>query len=693
MRYVRSDGILPRMGWEEVGGRLSTRVDAGGAGTRREGGGTRRESGGLRPAGGFVRGLPPVLDAEFVVVGEFAASGAEADVVLVESRSSGARSVLKLYRRGIAPDESALTRLAEADPAHVVRIERTGWADDVWFEVLEYCERGSLSTIIWPEGTLDLVDVVEEIAAALDHVHRLGLVHRDLKPANVLVRSLSPFDLVLADFGLVREVDGSVRWTRGWGTPAYSPPELDSGEVSAAWDWWSLGMIVAELAAGRHPFEDADGTMLNDQQIRSWVAQRPVDLSGVTHPQLNLLCRGLLARDRHHRWGAEQVSQWLAGGTPAVVTDQPATSASRGRTRQVLFEGREYASAAELAVGFQQNWSTATRRLFQEKDQTLVEEVHRLLVSEQLDIAADLLNQPVGPAEIPRRFATLLVEMNPDLDPVYDGVDLTPVGLEAAAIALIGESGDDPTARILDQVRDSDVLIAWRGLHGMDGAAALQQAWAAAHQAATDLLHELQSHGYTPTQPDQHLTCAWTLLCQLAPEHHNHLTDALNQISTDDAAEQPWWHNLTQQPTPTHQLAALLTATTAQLQTQQRVAAADAAKQREADEQQKERHRTRLTSELSALGNRTRLRRVPGASACLGLVVVAIFVFGTIGSYLSSEAELRRTFGSPVGYGVALGAAGVAVYLVWVGLVLAQNRAARAKQARIDELSRELRAM
>jgi serine/threonine protein kinase len=77
---------------------------------------------------------------------------------------------------------------------------------------------------------------VGELSTALSFAHGLGLVHRDLKPENVLVRTVAPLDLVLGDFGLARAVDASVRWTRAWGTPTYSPPELAGGEVSPAWD-------------------------------------------------------------------------------------------------------------------------------------------------------------------------------------------------------------------------------------------------------------------------------------------------------------------------------------------------------------------------------------------------------------------------------------------------------------------------
>ena len=263
---------------------------------------------------GFTRGLPPELAARFTVAEELAA-GAEADVVLVGDAASGRRLVLKLYRRNVVPDEGAAVLLA-ADHDHVVEIVDRGWAGGCWYEVLEYCRFGSLRTLLADGLVPAVIDVVGNTAPALAHIHQLGIVHRDLKPENILVRGLAPLDVVLGDFGIARALDTSVRWTREWGTPAYSPPEFEGGEVSAAWDWWSLGIIIAELAGGRHPFELAGGLMMNNHQIRSALAQRAVDLSAVADDRIRLLCQGLLTRDRTHRWGYGEVTEWLAGGSP-----------------------------------------------------------------------------------------------------------------------------------------------------------------------------------------------------------------------------------------------------------------------------------------------------------------------------------------------------------------------------------------
>jgi len=125
------------------------RETAGVPGTRREGmsggGGTRRE--GMTTV--FVRvALPPDLADRVVVVEELSASGSEADVVIVEGVDDAVQHVLKLYRRGVTPDEEAVARLARANRAHVVEIVESGWAGGCFYDVLEFCKEGTLRSLL-----------------------------------------------------------------------------------------------------------------------------------------------------------------------------------------------------------------------------------------------------------------------------------------------------------------------------------------------------------------------------------------------------------------------------------------------------------------------------------------------------------------------------------------------------------------
>ena len=209
-------------------------------GTRREGsvsGGTRREGSGSSP--GFTRILPNELTDRYRVVRELVAIGAESDVVVAEDLSSARQVVLKLYRKGFAPDEDTLARLAEASRGpgwdHLVEVVNFGETSSGWFEVQEHCGPGSLRDLMASGQSPALTEVAREVSAALSFTQGPGLrvVHRDLKPENLFVRETSPLDLVLGDFGIARAVDATVRFTRAWGTPSYSPPEVRGSEWGA----------------------------------------------------------------------------------------------------------------------------------------------------------------------------------------------------------------------------------------------------------------------------------------------------------------------------------------------------------------------------------------------------------------------------------------------------------------------------
>lgn len=109
-------------------------------------------------------------------------------------------------------------------------------------------------------GRLSDAGAVEAAAQVLDglaHAHGRGIVHRDVKPANVLLEDAPEVSIRLLDFGLARFAEADTLTAVGDvpGTLAYISPERLRGEAaSPASDIWSVGVMLWEALAGRHPF-------------------------------------------------------------------------------------------------------------------------------------------------------------------------------------------------------------------------------------------------------------------------------------------------------------------------------------------------------------------------------------------------------------------------------------------------------
>lgn len=151
-----------------------------------------------------------------------------------------------------------------------------------------------------------------QVAQALAVAHAAGIVHRDIKPENLMLR---PDGLIkILDFGLARHITAdSVHSTQGLplGTLRYMSPEQIRGEkATSASDVFALGLVLYELATGRHPFH-AGSPLATTHRISSDEPAPPSQVIPGLDREFETLVLRMLEKDPARRPAAAAVAAEL----------------------------------------------------------------------------------------------------------------------------------------------------------------------------------------------------------------------------------------------------------------------------------------------------------------------------------------------------------------------------------------------
>ena len=305
-------------------------------------------------------GLAAALADRYRLERELGAGGM-ATVYLAEDLKHHRQVAIKVLRPDLAASLGAERFLREVGIAarlshpHILGLHDSGEANGFLYYVMPYVEGISLRQKLQREGELPIpeaVRVLRDIADALAHAHRQGVVHRDIKPENVM---LVERHALVMDFGVAKALaegkeEGSSSLTSAGvalGTPAYMAPEQASGEghVDARADLYAWGIVAYELLAGQPPFIRA--TPQNTLAAQVTATPEPVSHHRTNVPgalaRLVMQCLEKKPADRPQT--AEEVLRQLdqvltpSGGMTPTDTRPYQTAASRRARQRTLLTG------------------------------------------------------------------------------------------------------------------------------------------------------------------------------------------------------------------------------------------------------------------------------------------------------------------------------------------------------------------
>src|SRR5215470_10622856 len=243
--------------------------------------------------------------------------------------------------------EAAL--LGRLSHPNILPVHDSGVEDGLLFMVMEYVPDGSLADAIrgtskhplkLPVALPFALDLLTQLGDALQYTHDNGVVHRDVKPGNVLVRVRPDgrWNVLLADFGVARDLDTSSQRTQVTGTFAFMAPEQFSGKFSPASDQYALGVLAFLLLGGRTPF-DGDLAALT----RAHMFDPPPSLCALNHTvpvELEAVIHRALAKEPKDRWPS------VAAFTQALK----AAAAGEAQATRPVVEGDGAASRSTAAL-------------------------------------------------------------------------------------------------------------------------------------------------------------------------------------------------------------------------------------------------------------------------------------------------------------------------------------------------------
>jgi eukaryotic-like serine/threonine-protein kinase len=195
-------------------------------------------------------------------VDQFIGRGGMAEVYRVWDNLRMAWLAIKLLHADLAQDPNFLRRfrkeaenLARLQHPNIVRFYGMEQDGLLAFILMDFVDGATLqASIALQAGTSfppqQVLSLMQPVCSALHYAHNEGIVHCDVKPANIMIHRTGM--VMLADFGISRQLDAASATMTGWGTAYYMAPEQAQGlEPCPGTDIYALGVVALQSAHRR----------------------------------------------------------------------------------------------------------------------------------------------------------------------------------------------------------------------------------------------------------------------------------------------------------------------------------------------------------------------------------------------------------------------------------------------------------
>lgn len=366
--------------------------------------------------------------------------------------------------------------------------------------------------------------IVRQLTTALSYMNTMNpdrvLVHGDIKPENILVKSVDPLDILLADFDHSLWVPNeSTHAHDGMLSLRYAAPEgLVAGRWSSNSDMWSLGMLVLELLLGRHPFEG-----VSDESVRLELTTWEMPEDSLDDDVWRALLLGLLERRYATRWRIADVELWLQGDRATIAKG---LGLSRGRepSANSPFEinGRDVYSARTLAHALIDDWHSGIAVLRSHGFEAWLRDA---LNSPELVLRRQGLLENTSLTDDDRliRFAYFAHQK---LDPFWHDIRLSAAALHALASRALG--GDAGAYQHLVALRDAAIVESYSSV-GIDGPRALIGGWRDGWQRYKSAWDLLLAAGAPDARPADEAAFPALVRLWLSPEERSALVQRVEE--------------------------------------------------------------------------------------------------------------------------------------------------------------------